>query len=576
MFTIIIFRMKMANNNPWNVPNAAMFLKYCCPECDYQITQLDIFEAHATSNHALSKILFENGELKNEFQIKQEYDDPLEYENDYDNGDQQYFPEELLEQSLNDDDKTNLKQEINVQKLEEQNKISKKSNNKTKKPSNTGKSSESKTFPCTMCSKVFDRRKDFNLHLSNDHESKCAFCAKQFDKITDLWSHENNDHKDIPCDECSKIFKNPTLLRKHKKSHDLKTCEFCGKMIMNVKMKQHIDVMHSGIDKSVSPFKCNICSFATTQKRYLSEHNRIRHGPDKIGQIGPTTYDGYCCHICKESFLPSKFAERSYVQHYRSAHHSIPPEFEDKEKFICEQCPEIFFKDTKLKHHIKSIHGTKNQFTCEKCKESFFGRRNYAQHCQEVHNEVVSKFKSIQCNSCVMKFTAPNSYIKHHQRIHGSSPPEYENQKLFVCDQCTYISISEKSLFFHIVNVHRTGDDVKWKREKKCPHCEKVFKSGQNLKEHILTKHENKKNQHCDECNQSFGTVKALSTHKLNVHNRVRCEECGKESYNSFALKRHKALVHGIKPKNVFQCEYCPLFFNGQSSLEKHLISKHH
>ena len=100
----------MANNNPWNVPNAAMFLKYCCPECDYQITQLEIFVVHATSNHALSKILFENGELKNEFQIKQEYHDPLEYENDYDNGyQQQYYPEEILEQSLHDDDKTKSK-----------------------------------------------------------------------------------------------------------------------------------------------------------------------------------------------------------------------------------------------------------------------------------------------------------------------------------------------------------------------------------------------------------------------------------------------------------------------------------
>ena len=40
--------------------NALIFLKYCCPECDYQSTKLYNFEKHATKNHELSRILFEN------------------------------------------------------------------------------------------------------------------------------------------------------------------------------------------------------------------------------------------------------------------------------------------------------------------------------------------------------------------------------------------------------------------------------------------------------------------------------------------------------------------------------------
>lgn len=112
-------------------------------------------------------------------------------------------------------------------------------------------------------------------------------------------------------------------------------------------------------------------------------------------------------------------------------------------------------------------------------------------------------------------------------------------------------------------------------KKKKCKYCEKVFLVQANLKEHILTKHENKKNFHCDVCNQSFGTRNILRTHKFNVHNRVRCEECGKESYNAFGLKRHKALVHGIKPQGVFQCQHCPLFFSSDHFLEKHTASKH-
>ena len=59
------------------------------------------------------------------------------------------------------------------------------------------------------------------------------------------------------------------------------------------------------------------------------------------------------------------------------------------------------------------------------------------------------------------------------------------------------------------------------------------------------------------------------------VHQRVKCEECGKEIYNVFALKQHRASAHGITPKDAWQCQECPKFFTVQTSLEKHIKSKH-
>ena len=55
----------------------------------------------------------------------------------------------------------------------------------------------------------------------------------------------------------------------------------------------------------------------------------------------------------------------------------------------------------------------------------------------------------------------------------------------------------------------------------------------------------------------------------------VKCDECGQEICNSFILKRHKATVHGTRPTNVHQCDYCPLFYNRKSALDKHMV-KHH
>ena len=44
----------MVLNNPWAVDNIDSFLKYCCPECNYQCQSRHRFVAHATKNHSKS------------------------------------------------------------------------------------------------------------------------------------------------------------------------------------------------------------------------------------------------------------------------------------------------------------------------------------------------------------------------------------------------------------------------------------------------------------------------------------------------------------------------------------------
>ena len=54
-----------------------------------------------------------------------------------------------------------------------------------------------------------------------------------------------------------------------------------------------------------------------------------------------------------------------------------------------------------------------------------------------------------------------------------------------------------------------------------CPHCEKVFKTPQAMKEHVVVKHEGTATQKCDECQRSFGTYSKLRDHKKLVHERL-------------------------------------------------------
>ena len=46
------------NSNPWKVNEVSTFLKYCCPECAYNDSELNMFIEHALENHEDSEILF--------------------------------------------------------------------------------------------------------------------------------------------------------------------------------------------------------------------------------------------------------------------------------------------------------------------------------------------------------------------------------------------------------------------------------------------------------------------------------------------------------------------------------------
>ena len=49
--------------NPWAVPDASIFLRYCCPECDYQCRRIDNFSEHALEKHERAKTLFSSPNL---------------------------------------------------------------------------------------------------------------------------------------------------------------------------------------------------------------------------------------------------------------------------------------------------------------------------------------------------------------------------------------------------------------------------------------------------------------------------------------------------------------------------------
>ena len=131
-------------NNPWSVEDASAFLKYCCPECDYQILDFEMFSWHALQNHAKSKVLFE----------VEKYDEKVRnYE----------------ENITNFEDKvTNYEEKV-------------------------------KQYECSLCNSKFGLKARLNRHIKEVHEKQnrqtCSLCSSTFSHIGNLNAHIASVHE---------------------------------------------------------------------------------------------------------------------------------------------------------------------------------------------------------------------------------------------------------------------------------------------------------------------------------------------------------------------------------------------
>ena len=78
------FKLEDFDDNPWSVEDASAFLKYVCPECEYNNQTLQAFTEHALENHTKAKIFFTAETIAEQFKldlIKNEDPEYFEYEN---------------------------------------------------------------------------------------------------------------------------------------------------------------------------------------------------------------------------------------------------------------------------------------------------------------------------------------------------------------------------------------------------------------------------------------------------------------------------------------------------------------
>ena len=401
----------------------------------------------------------------------------------------------------------------------------------------------------------------------------CYFCEETYMTEKQAIKHMKSKHSDkysensIPtCVRCDKTYGTYRNLAKHyyltHRPESKKPCPICNKIVGDNFIKQHMRDMHC--DRTNKNFKCDECDFATHAARLLRAHKKNIH--DK-------SYIKHQCETCPRKFrFPYMLRE-----HQELCTGEVTLKCENEE-VQCKACDRKFQNEKACRRHFSMVHEPRvtsgERYICDKCGKSFATSRK-----SEFENHMCATKADLTCDICNDGVThiSPGYLVQHYRSKHGTFPNKYKDRKLYMCDRCPNIYLTQNCLNVHVECSHTETKAKKKKIDRvyPCKHCGKEFATYSNCAEHVRKMHDNITPFQCPKCPTAFGTRGRLNTHITNKHTRMKCDICNQDMCNKFILERHKSSVHGIKPDNVFDCEHCSLFFKTLVSKEKH-VAKHH
>ena len=190
-------------------------------------------------------------------------------------------------------------------------------------------------------------------------------------------------------------------------------------------------------------------------------------------------------------------------------------------RFKCDQCD----KDLSTKGHLQTHRRTHNSSPqkCNQCGKMYKTMESLKKHIANTHSE-----KRLKCDECEKMFSTTSSLNVHKKAVHAL--------KSFKCDQCNFRTKLNWLLKRHLNKVHNGERDILYK----CDLCDFQGRSS-DLKIHIESVHENKKNWFCKACPYS--------------------------TYRKGDFLKHMRIHTGEKP---YQCKTCGKYFSWLSTAKKH------
>ena len=490
------------STNPWDVSNPEVFLRYCCPECDFQSGELLGFSQHAVMNHILSETLFidRNSSLidydfenennpnvnSNAAKIKIKSENLESYEMDDMDTNDPFDNEETM------DSETNIGVSIKKKK-------SRKRKKTTMNSSEAKLESEEATNdpPINIKSEIFEADTDTFVENVETLEPETNIEVKSID-VKNQFKERETEKGPFICESCGFITDTRKLLLRHRQ--------------ITLACRMHIN-----------SFKCSYCESKYSMKSKLECHIEAKHpGTSKLE---------YFCSICGDGFMFQKNMER----HLRK--HNKPDEsvLEEKKTKKCGICGKRYFKNTNLLKHIEKAHE--------------IPRASLHRHMETVNeteiNEILEK-KEIKKEGKLFKMDLSADQIKHRDdKTKEVQNPEKIDQ---LCSKCGQYFTSLVDLAHHFFEAHR--DLV---QDFDCPMCPKIITSkyqGQKgsvelrklVMHHIKYTH-SKETKQCPECKQ------VMKSWSLKVHRKM---------YHGIVYKKKDTI--GAPPPNAdggFECQHC-------------------
>ncbi len=296
---------------------------------------------------------------------------------------------------------------------------------------------------------------------------------------------------------------------------------------------------------------------AQNQNRTLPKHGNAANSSDR-------EKSELCCPECSKCFVHKVLLKRHIVNH----HPALRP-------WCCSMCPKSFPTNAGLKQHL-ATHQKSTVFTCYDCFAQFKqkgGLTNHKRRCPVATATNTPEGSSGQTGDYSQVF---QQFIIQPQRLSAKEKYSLSAGKPFKCPLC-------KSSFQgkHLLGKHmyRHSEDLNYKC--KVENCGKIFKSRKELNEHQFV-HNKEAGKKCPECEKFFRSTYALKRHRIIYHTRefpIYCDICQKGFVSSGEFKRHETLHFDPPGEMTKPCacshDICVRCFRTPSEMKKHVQRDH-
>ena len=306
------------------------------------------------------------------------------------------------------------------------------------------------------------------------------------------------------CKACGFTFENFDVLSEHNEAvHSVFTCNSCYKTFTSRSNLERHSRLHTGF----KPYVCAICQKAFSRKDHLSNH-AAKHA--------------FKCATCNKRFADKK----TLATHFTYDHDAML-------SHICDFCNKGFSNQELYEEHVKThpqYHAVQKTFhqrsplntpsgpspvprkqACPQCPFTSADRIMLLKH-RLMHSD---SHRCFTCLSCAKTYSDPLQYEDHlsaHQGEHN----------IFECCLCRQIFPTYDVLKRHeLAHLSEDVDPMVASAYYPCPQCDKVFRDGCSLQEHMLMHKASAamaavaaaQKHHCAFCNMGFNSYGELTCH---------------------------------------------------------------